>query len=567
MILRLKEHITPRYYQNDGIAAAMQNLRESPNNKPIIVLPTGAGKALVTVMLSIMAVNAGRRILHITHSKELVSQNAQAFIDSVEGGELLDVGICSAGLGSYDLNHQVVYAGIQTIANRIDGCVKVDLLVSDECHRIGVDDDSQYKKVIDYLLLINPKMRIIGLSATPFRQSQGLLTWATKGKKNEKGEYEIVQPLFNKICYEAKTGDLIKEGYLSEIVSVGSAIQADLNGVKKQGGDYSNKELGDKFEVIIPSACAEIIEVVKRERRGKIIVFASTVANAEHIAELLPNCRLITGNSSDRDDTLEWFAEPIDYNKPKFLCNIQVLTTGFNQVDIDCIAMLFATVSSGKYIQVVGRGLRKAASKDKCIILDYGTNIFRLGSVDNPIVKQAGDGEAPTKICVENKHGKGCEELNWISAESCTSCGQLFEIKGGDDKYTTLSTASALLESQVKNDPVYLVVESVFWDIHEKQGKPASLKVSFYDDSSAALIIKYFPLNSAKGFALSELRIFFKREADFYKLQNVGFFNKPIQEIAEKFNTKGASFLKKIVGFTYIMNGKFKEIEAYDFED
>jgi len=276
--LRFKDGITPRYYQRDGIAASMQSLKESPDNKPLIVLPTGAGKALVTVMLSIMAVNAGRRIFHITHSKELVSQNAQAFIDSVKGGELLDIGVCSAGLSRYDLNHQVVYAGIQTIANRIEGCVKVDLLVIDEAHRISSDDDSQYKKVIDYLLSINPKMRIIGLTATPFRIGQGLLTWATKGKKNEKGEYEIVPPIFNKICYEAKTGDLIKEGYLSEIVSVGSAIQADLTGVKKQGGDYSNKELGDKFQVIIPSACAEIIEVVRRERRGKIIVFASTVA-------------------------------------------------------------------------------------------------------------------------------------------------------------------------------------------------------------------------------------------------------------------------------------------------
>lgn len=566
-MIKLKEYIIPRYYQNDGIAASMQSLRDSPNNKPLIVLPTGAGKALVTVMLSIMAVNAGRRILHLTHSKELVSQNAQAFIDSVEGGELLDVGICSAGLGSYDLNHQVVYAGIQTIANRIDGCVKVDLLVIDEAHRIGVDDDSQYKKVIDYLLSINPKMRILALTATPFRIGQGLLTWATKGKKNEKGEYQIMPALFTDICYEAKTGDLIKEGYLSEIVSIGSPIQADLTGVKKQGGDYSNKELGDKFEVIIPNACAEIIEVVKRERRGKIIVFASTVENAEHIAELLPNCRLITGKSSDRDDSLEWFAEPIDYDNPKFLCNVQVLTTGFNQPDIDCIAMLFATVSAGKYIQVVGRGLRKSEGKDKCIILDYGTNIQRLGTVDNPIVKQSGDGEAPTKICVKNQYGEGCNELNWASAKKCSSCGQDFEIKGGDNKYTDISTASALLESQVNKDPVYLSVESVFWDMHEKQGKPPSLKVSFYDDSSTALVIKYFPLNTAKNFALVQLRAFFKRDADFYKLQNVGFFNKPINEIADLFNNKGSAFLKKIVGFTYTMNGKFKEIQAIDFED
>jgi len=567
MDLKLKEHITPRYYQNDGIVASMQSLKETPYNKPLIVFPTRTGKALVTVMLSIMAVNAGRRILHVTHSKELVSQNAQAFIDSVEGGELLDVGICSAGLGSYDLNHQVVYAGIQTIANRVEGCVRVDLLVIDEAHRISSDDDSQYKKVIDYLLLINPKMRIIGLTATPFREGQGMLTWATKGKKQDNGEYEIIPPLFTNICYELKISTAIEQGYLCPPKCVGSAIQADLTGVKKTGGDYSNKELGDKFEVIIPSACAEIIEVVKRERRGKIIVFASTIANAEHIAELLPNCRLVTGNSSDRDDTLEWFAEPIDYDNPKYLVNIMVLTTGYNEPSIDCLAALFATVSMNKYIQVFGRPLTLCKGKEYAVILDYGTNAFRLGTIDNPIVKQAGDGEAPTKICVENKHGKGCEELNWISAESCTSCGQLFEIKGGDDKYTTLSTASALLESQVKNDPVHMSVLSVFWDIHEKQGKPASLKVSFYDDSSAALIIKYFPLNSAKGFALSQLRMFFKREADFYKLQNVGYFDKPIEEIAEFFNAKGAAFLKKIVGFTYTMNGKFKEIEAIDFED
>jgi DNA repair protein RadD len=174
-MLSLKPSITPRYYQTESINACYRSFKESPDNRPIIVLPTGAGKALVTTLLTIDAINWKRRILHLTHTKELVSQNAQTAIDCIDGH--IDVGICSAGLGKFDLVHDCLFAGIQTFVNRVGDCPAVDLLVIDECHRISVDDDTAYKKVIDTLLLKNPKLRILGLSATPFRLGQGMLTW------------------------------------------------------------------------------------------------------------------------------------------------------------------------------------------------------------------------------------------------------------------------------------------------------------------------------------------------------------------------------------------------------
>jgi len=560
-MLSLKPHITPRYYQTESINSCYKSFKESPDNRPIIVLPTGAGKALVTTLLTIDALNWKRRILHLTHTKELVSQNAQTAIDCIDGH--IDIGICSAGLGKFDLVHDCLFAGIQTFVNRVGDCPAVDLLVVDECHRISVDDDTAYKKVIDTLLLKNPKMRILGLSATPFRLGQGMLTWHVV----KKGVDVPIPPIFNVIAYEAKTGDLIKQGFLSEVVSTTSQYQANLDGIKKSGGDFVLSEMGDRFNSIIPSATREIFDTVAREKLGKCIVFSSTVANAELIADFLPNSRVITGNSTDRDDSLSWFAEPLDRDNPKFLINCQILTTGFNQPDIDCIAMLFATVSVGKYIQVVGRGLRLSPDKNNCLILDYGTNIARLGTIDNPIIKASGNGECPTKQCqavmqVIDEIEIKCNVHNLLTAKQCCECGAEFQIAGGNDKYTPLAEAAPLLSYQQAEQEYYSPV--TIWDFSEhtsaKGGKSLKLRLFNGDEHIGN---HWFQIRADKAgwraHNIEMLKGFFYDDRDWYRYKPM-IENESLETVATNLNAHYDMICKPIIGVKFKKDGKFNKI-------
>ena len=578
-MLKFKSHISPHYYQKEAKQALYSSFRAKKDAVPCIEMETGSGKSVVIVDINIDAINGNRNILNLTHSETLVAQNSQALIEMTDGGEFINIGICCAGLGSFDINNQVTFASIQTFEKRAKDSIAFDICLIDEGHLVSINPDTQYRRAIAVLLEKNPNMRIGLLTASPMRLKQGYLHWHVENKDGT-----ITRPFCTEICYKTNTQKLIDEGYLSKIVSHPSQLTADLSAVKiASNGDFKESDLGESFEQIIESAISEVIETNKTAKRGKTIIFASTIKNASHIAEVLQRnqCERITVVSkiddsmddelfADKEPALDWFKEPINYDRPRYLINVGMFVAGVNVPAIDHVVLLFATMSNSKLKQCAGRGLRTAKGKDYCLISDYGSNFKRLGALDNQIVKAPGNGEAPTKICVDTDYGKGCESLNYAGAKKCWNCDMEFYIEPKPpEHYTTLSTASALLESHVKNNPVYLSVLSVFWDKHEKQGKPASLKVSFYDDFEVptCLIIKYFPLNSAKGFALSQLRMFFKRDADFYKLQNVGYFDKPTEEIAELFNSKGVSFLKKIVGFTYVMNGKFKEIEAIDFED
>ena len=66
---------------------------------------------------------------------------------------------------------------------------------------------------------------------------------------------------------------------------------------------------------------------------------------------------------------------------------MKVLTTGFDVPGIDMLVMLRPTLSTGLYVQMVGRGTRKADGKRDCLILDFARNVYRHGPVDRVSIK------------------------------------------------------------------------------------------------------------------------------------------------------------------------------------
>ncbi len=142
----------------------------------VIVLPTGAGKSLVIAELAKIAKG---RVLVLAHVKELVEQNHLKY-ESYG----LQAGIYSAGLNQKDSARKVIFGSIQSVANADDDFFKdFTLLVIDECHRVGLEPDSQYAKVIKRLKQNNGRICILGLTATPYRLGLGwIYNYAIRGE-------------------------------------------------------------------------------------------------------------------------------------------------------------------------------------------------------------------------------------------------------------------------------------------------------------------------------------------------------------------------------------------------
>ena len=161
-----------RPYQAEAVEAVYNHLRTKDNN-PCIVLPTGTGKSVVIAKIVSDAVSQwGGRALILAHVKELLEQNAgkvKALCPEIP------IGIFSAGLKSRDTDEPVIVAGIQSVYEKACDLGAFDLIIVDEAHLIAPDGDGMYRTFLKDMKVINPKVRVIGLTATPFRLKGGLI--------------------------------------------------------------------------------------------------------------------------------------------------------------------------------------------------------------------------------------------------------------------------------------------------------------------------------------------------------------------------------------------------------
>ena len=158
--------IVPRPYQSEAVEAVYEHLRTKDNN-PCVVLPTGTGKSLVLAQIAKDSVEKWNgRVLILAHVKELLEQNADKIRKLCPE---LKIGIYSAGLRSRDTTEQVIVAGIQSVYNKACELDAFDLVIVDEAHLISNEGDGMYRTFLADMKVINPHVRVIGLTATPFR--------------------------------------------------------------------------------------------------------------------------------------------------------------------------------------------------------------------------------------------------------------------------------------------------------------------------------------------------------------------------------------------------------------
>ncbi|WP_019030045.1 DEAD/DEAH box helicase [Colwellia piezophila] len=399
-----------RDYQQEAVSAVLKHFRKT-NESAVIVLPTGSGKSLVIAELARLA---KRKILVLTHVKELVEQNHQKY--ETYG---VTAGIYSAGLKLKETQHQVTFASIQSAARNLDDFNEpYSLIIIDECHRVNLaspdlsnekpnvqskelfkdkakdkakeepkeqsqekestlSNSNQYQQIIEKLMQVNPEVKLLGLTATPYRLGMGWIY-----KKHYRGfmRSEEKRP-FEHCIYELPIRYLIKRQYLTEPNLVDATIEHyDFSNLRANAsGEYSPTDMNhllNKNPRVTQSIIEQVIEL--GHKRQGIMIFAATVEHAKEVFSYLPTklSALITGatDNTERDKLIKAFKR----REIKYLVNVSVLTTGFDAPHVDMIAILRPTQSVSLYQQIIGRGLRLSDNKKDCLVIDYTGNDFDL---------------------------------------------------------------------------------------------------------------------------------------------------------------------------------------------
>lgn len=453
-----------RPYQEDGLQSIWDYFASGKQGNPVIAWPTGVGKSAIPAVFieRIMKAWPTQRFMMITHVKELIEQNAEVLKIVWANAPL---GIFSAGLKSKDIAFPIIYAGIQSAIKNPLKFGHRDIIFIDECHLVSMEESSMYLTFIAAMKLINPHVKVIGMSATPFRMGQGMLT-------DEGG-------LFTDIIHDL-TGikgfnQLIAEGYLCPLIPLRTKTEIDVSEVGMQKGEFIASQLqhaADKEEITY----AGLRETVSAgHNRKSWLIFSSGIEHAEHIASMLSSfgidCAAV--HSKQKPEYNNAAISAFKAGTLRSIVNFSKLTTGFNYPEIDLIADFRPTLSIPLHIQKLGRGTRPANDKDNCLVLDFGRNVPRLGPINDPIIpRRKGEktGDPPVKLCDH------CGAYNHASARICCQCGAEFSFQV---KIVAKPGTDAILASDL---PIieHFDVHRVIYAPHNKIGSPQSMKVTYF---------------------------------------------------------------------------------------
>jgi DNA repair protein RadD len=399
-----------RDYQQRTIDQLYDWFEAGEPGNPCLVLPTGSGKSHIVAALCKDALQNWPEtvVLMLTHVKELIEQNAQKMRQHWPGAPL---GIYSASIGRKDLGEPITFAGIQSVRTKAKELGHIDLVIIDECHLVNHKDEGGYRKLLAELKAINPALRVVGLTATPYRLGHGLIT--------------DKPALFDALIEPVSIEELIFKGYLATLRSKVTRAKLDTTGVHKRGGEFIESELqaavdtDDNNQKVV----REVIDLAGDRKAW--LVFCTGVKHAQHVAEVLRQhgvtAECVTGETPKKER--EYLLTEFKAGRIRALTNANVLTTGFDYPDIDLIAMLRPTMSASLYVQMAGRGMRVKSHTDHCLVLDFAGVVATHGpitAVQPPKKAGDGNGEAPVKVC------DNCGELCAIAVATCPACGHPF---------------------------------------------------------------------------------------------------------------------------------------------
>lgn len=340
-----------RPYQREAVAAVIA-ARKSGLRRLLVCLPTGAGK---TVIFSQLARLAKKSVLVLAHREELLAQAREKIERALEGSAIVAI---EQGQKRAPADARVLVCSIRSLhQERLEQVLKdrdIGLVIYDECHHAAAEDNL---RVLRRLGAFDPAWTgtLLGFTATTAR-----------------GDGKGLDSVFERIVYTRTLPELIDDGYLVKLRGFRIATSADLSSLSREGLDFREEELEEAVDIEERNALvARSIQELARDRRT--IAFCVTVNHARNLCKSLNYLGVAAG--------LVYGAMPAEARaraladfragRTQALTNVGVLTEGFDDPGVSCIAMARPTRSEGLYAQCVGRGTRLFPEKSDCLILDF----------------------------------------------------------------------------------------------------------------------------------------------------------------------------------------------------
>lgn len=318
--------------------------------RALIVVPTGGGK---TLMFTEVARRLGLTTLIIAHRQELLQQATDKF-------RLADptAVVGQVGAGRHEWGAPITVASIQTISRpehlKSLSQFGYQLVVIDESHHAASDG---YKLVL--AALSNAFM--LAVTATPDRLDK-----------------QRIESIFGEPVFSTSILEMVEQGYLCDLRAIAVRTTTSLDGIHTQGGDFKTSELEEAVDT--PERNQRIVRAYQEHGKNRqAICFAVTIEHAQHLAEafLTAGCgaAVVSGETprEERKRLLQEYAR----GELQVLCNVSVLTEGYDHPATSCIIMARPTKSRALYTQAIGRGARLAPGKRDCVILDVTDNCLK----------------------------------------------------------------------------------------------------------------------------------------------------------------------------------------------
>jgi len=372
----------------------------------LIVAPTGSGKTLTFTALveEFLAKTPSLRVLFMINRVQLVKQ-----LERVLQAHGLDVGVCCGSLGRRELSRQLTIASYLSIIH-VRPAVPYNLVIWDEAHTFAPQLDDPASTIgewYEHLRSINPRVRDIGFTATPY---------TTTAKIYGSSRH------FSRITYEVYMKDLLTQRYLVPARSVAGseAARFDTKSLATSQGDYLLQELehlaadDKKLHLQVLDALTHL----NRHARRSAVWQCVSIDHCERVARMLSSCgEMVAICHSEMDYSRE--LEEFEAGKRRHLVFVTIVAVGYDHPPIDAIVILRPTKSPVLMVQSVGRVLRPSPSKEYALVLDYGNVITSCGPIDYPFIRQRDD-----IITARKTNPDHSVEMEAVT--ECSKCGEFF---------------------------------------------------------------------------------------------------------------------------------------------
>lgn len=528
----------------------------------LITAPCSAGKTILfsKIIQRLLRENPSFRALILVDREILVTQSADK-LRRVAPELALSVGIiCSSVTPTKHVHLPVTVASRQSLINHLDRFPPVQLVICDEAHLLGIphDDDpvpDQYAQIISKLKDYNPRMRLLGCTASPYRLGpKGGYIYGHRNRSD-------ARPYFESVDAKITTRELLDGGYIAPLtgmVRADDTITADLSSVSVIGGEYN---LGQLSNVMCRAhhvqSCIDAWKQYASERK-KTLVFCTTIEHAEAVSAAFNDAgigamaihsKLPAMVEMDRMDALKT-------GRSKVFTSVAKLTTGMDVVDIDCIIMARPTKSTALWQQCVGRGQRLAPGKTDCLVIDLVGATWTFGSdMDNLIVQvplEARSGEAPTKICPGvDGDGISCGKSVHASLKYCPHCNYEFPVTEAVE--ASVGTLHKVEFNQIQEPDRYTVTDVTYQTHQSKSTEKWLIRVTYecgvYSRFSEYLCFPDF----YSGYAVEKATAWWEERSD-----------EPFPASVDEFMFLSET-LSEPTAILVVKEGRFDKITGYEF--